>query len=187
MQKCGSGWSCIATTALCAVLAGCAAKKPAELVDPGRLGDVGILAIEAAPADSYPVESDAHYDYPAPWGDNPPPAYPGTLLSQRLPPVRVRVRMIVDEGGRVRKTSLLGDAGRDDPAFFAAVETALGRWTFMPLIRRRPAAGKTTTLAYHGSTRQYDGEATALPFHQDYEFTFTQRDGIGFVATQSSK
>jgi hypothetical protein len=57
----------------------------------------------------------------------------------------------------------------------------------MPLIRRRPAAGKTTTLAYHGSTRQYAGVATALPFHQDYEFTFTQRDGIGFVATQSSK
>ena len=72
---------------------------------------------------------------------------------------------------------------RNDPAFFAAVQAALGKWTFMPLIRQKPARDKTTTLAYHGVTHQFSGEATALPFHQDSEFTFTQRDGIGFVST----
>lgn len=167
---------------LCAACAGCAAKKPAEFVDPGRLGDVGILPIEAAPADSYTVESNEHYDYPVPWDDNLPPAYPEDLLAQRLPPVHVKVRMIVDEGGVVQRTMLLDTPERTDPAFFAAIEAAVGRWTFMPLIRRKPAAG-TTKLTYHGHTQQYAGVAAALPFHQDYEFTFTQRDGIGFVTT----
>ena len=169
--------------ALCWVIAGCAAKKPAELVDPDRLGDVGMLAIEAAPGASYAVETDERFIHPAPWDDNPPPAYPESLLAQRLPPVRVRVRLIDDEGGRVRETTLLDAPGQGEPAFFAAVQAALGKWTFSPLIRVRPAGDKTTTLAYHGITHQMSGDATALPFHQDYEFTFTQRDGIGFVST----
>ena len=173
--------------ALCWVFAACAAKKPAELADPDRLGDVGVLAIDAAPGNSYAVAADENYLYPAPWDDNLPPAYPEGLLAQRLPPARVKVRMIVDEGGRVRETTLLDAPGRNDPAFFAAVQAALGRWTFMPLIRLKAARDKTTTLEFHGTRRQFSGDATALPFHQDYEFTFTQRDGIGFVSTISPK
>ncbi|MBC8024570.1 MAG: hypothetical protein H7Y89_01135 [Steroidobacteraceae bacterium] len=177
----------ICAIALCGVVAGCAAKKPAELVEPDRIGDVGILAIEAAPADSYPVDTGERFVYPAPWDDNPPPSYPELLLSQRLPPVRVKIRLIVDEGGRVQQTTLLDAPGQNDPAFFAAVQTALGTWTFTPLIRQKRARGKTTTLKYHGITHQMTGDATALPFHQDYEFTFTQRDGIGFVSTQAPR
>jgi len=177
----------ICALALCGVFVGCAAKKPAEFVDPDRLGDVGVLKIEAAPGESYPVETDERFVYPAPWDDNPPPAYPELLLAQRLPPVRMKVRVIVDEGGRVQQTALLGPPGQNDAAFFAAVQSALGKWTFTPLIRQKPAPGKTTTLTYHGITHQMTGDATALPFHQDYEFTFTQRDGIGFVSTQAPK
>src|SRR5687767_1526155 len=94
MNRSGSGLLCLAAVGLCGAFAGCAAKKPAELVDPDRLGDVAILPIEAAAADSYAVESNEHYDQPVPWDDNLPPAYPEVLLAQRLPPVRVKVRMI---------------------------------------------------------------------------------------------
>jgi hypothetical protein len=185
MNRPGIGSLCFVAVALGGIFAGCAAKKPAEFVDPGRLGDVGVLALEAAAADTYAVESNEHYDPPAPWDDNLPPAYPESLLAQRLPPVRVKVRMIVDEGGRVQGTTLLDNGGATDPAFFQSVQAALARWTFLPLIRRTPTAGRTTTLEYHGISHQFAGIATALPFHQDYEFTFTQRDGIGSVTTRA--
>jgi TonB family protein len=116
-----------------------------------------------------------------------PPEYPGGLLAQRLPPTRVKVRLIVDEGGSVQHATLLDDGHQNDPAFFAAVQSAVNAWAFTPLIRRKPVRDVTTTLTYHGLTRQFAGVATALPFHQDYEFTFTQRDGIGFVTTQAPK
>lgn len=185
MNRPGIGSLGFVVVALCGIFAGCAAKRPVEFVDPGRLGDVGVLALEAAAGDTYAVESNEQYDPPAPWDDNLPPIYPESLLAQRLPPVRVKVRMIVDEGGRVQGTTLLDDPGATDPAFFQSVQAALGRWTFMPLIRRTPATGETTTLHYHGISHQFAGIATALPFHQDYEFTFTQRDGIGSVTTHA--
>jgi hypothetical protein len=185
MNRSKTGSLCLVALALCGIFAGCAAKRPAGFVDPGRLGDVGVLAIEAAAADTYAVESNEQFDPPAPWDDNLPPAYPESLLAQRLPPVRVKVRMIVGEDGRVQRTTLLDDAGATDPAFFQSVETALNRWTFLPLIRRMPVADRTTTLHYHGISHQFSGIATALPFHQDYEFTFTQRDGIGSVTTNA--
>jgi hypothetical protein len=185
MDRPGTGLLGFVAATLCGILAGCAAKKPVEFVEPDRLGDVGVLALEAAAADTYAVETNEHYDPPTPWDDNLPPAYPESLLARRLPPVRVTVRMIVDEGGRVQGTTLLDEAGENDPAFFQSVQAALGRWTFLPLIRRTPAADRTTTLEYHGISHQFAGIATALPFHQDYEFTFTQRDGIGSVTTHA--
>jgi hypothetical protein len=173
---------------LSCLLGGCAANKPAELSGPGRLVDVGILTIAAAPADTYPVEANETYRYPDPWDDHLPPAYPESLLAQRLPPVRLKLRAIVDEGGRVTQTTLLDSGGAaPHPAFVAAARATVGAWAFTPLVRLTPAPGETTTLAYQGITHQFTGKAVALPFHQDYEFTFTQRDGIGFVTTQAPR
>jgi hypothetical protein len=173
--------------ALCAALAGCAAPPARFVLPPSPVGDVGIIPIEACETDRYPVVSDETYEYPAPWDDNLPPAYPESLLARRLDPVRIQVRMIVDEGGRVTQVGLLEPASDVDAAFFSEVQRALGSWTFLPLIRRKPVPNQTTTLRYHGTSRQYGGVAVALPFHQDYEFWFTQRDGVGYVSAAPPK
>jgi TonB family protein len=171
--------------ALCSALAGCAT-PPAAFAPPAPVGDVGIIPIEACETDRYPVVSDETYEYPAAWDDNLPPTYPQSLLARRLEPVRVKVRMIVDEGGRVTGTQSLDSAESIDPEFFAEVQRALSRWTFLPLIRRKPEQHRFTTLQYHGTKRTYGGVAVALPFHQDYEFWFTQRDGVGSVSAAAS-
>jgi hypothetical protein len=44
------------------------------------------------------------------------------------------------------------------------------------LIKRGPV--KTSILA-HGLETTYEGTARALPFHEDYEFMFSQHDGKG--------
>jgi len=43
--------------------------------------------------------------------------------------------------------------------------------------------GTFTEIVFNGFVSRYDGKATALPFHQDYDFTFTQKDGKGSVTS----
>jgi TonB family protein len=166
------------------VLPGCGAKKPVDLAATDRLGDVGMIRIEAPESQSYPVESDQTWQYASPWDDNLPPTYPESLLARRLPPTRVKVRMIVDETGRVTSVEPLDPAGTADPAFLAAVQSALKIWTFRPLLKVEPKKRDSTTLVFHGIQMTLDGLVTPLPYHEDYEFAFTQRDGIGYVSTR---
>ena len=166
------------------LIAGCAAKKPVELPDP-RLGDVAVKQLQAASSDQYAAAAaDETYDYPFPFHENAPPTYPDALLAKQLPPVSVRVRLIVDESGSVTESAPLDSATPADPAFFGAIQTAVRDWQFTPLVRITAGTGKTVII-FPGGRATYTGKATALPFHQDYEFTFTQRDGQGFVSTQA--
>jgi hypothetical protein len=166
------------------LVAGCAAKKPVEVPDP-RLGDVAVKQLQAASSDRYAEPAPGEeYDYPVQFGDNAPPAYPDTLLAKQLPPVSVKVRVIVDETGIVVESAPLDSAVSPDPEFFGAVQMAVREWRFTPLVRIEPGTGKSEII-FQGVKSFYTGKAVALPFHQDYEFTFTQRDGKGFVSMQA--
>jgi hypothetical protein len=166
------------------LVAGCAAKKPVELADP-RLGDVAVEQLQPAASDRYAEPApDEAYDYPVQFDENAPPTYPDALLAKQLPPVRVKVRLIVDVTGSVTESAPLDSAASADPAFLGAILTAVRDWKFTPLVRITAAAGKTDII-FQDVVITYPGKATALPFHQDYEFTFVQRDGKGFVSTQA--
>jgi TonB family protein len=170
--------------ALVALLAGCATKKAVEPVDPRR-GDVAVHTIDSPPADTYaePEKGEA-YDSPRPFDQNAAPRYPAELLAQRLPPVSVKVRLIVDESGKVTDVLALDSDATMNPAFFASTEAAVRSWQFSPLVRFGKGGG-STTIEFSGLKETYEGQAQALPFHQDYEFTFRQRDGKGFVSTST--
>jgi len=167
--------------AFASLLCACAAKKPIEPVDP-RLGEVAVKTLQSADTDRYEeAASGEQYDYPAVYDENASPVYPDALLTQRLPPLRIKVRLVVDAAGDVTESSPLDPAVSADPAFFAAIQAAVREWKFTPLVRIKGGPGKTDILS-HETMITYEGEATALPFHQDYEFTFSQRDGKGFVS-----
>jgi len=164
------------------LVAGCAAKKPVELRDP-RVGDVAVRQLQPASSDHYAEAGpEEKYDYPFPFHENVPPNYPDALLAKQLPPVSVKIRLIVDETGRVTDSAPLDSATSAEPEFFGAMQTAVREWKFTPLVRIIGSVGRTD-IVYQGGVIWYQGKATALPFHQDYEFTFTQRDGKGFVST----
>ena len=113
--------------------------------------------------------------------------YPPELLAANLPPIKVRVRVIVDEHGVVTDSTAL-DAPPDYPQFFAAVQAVAGAWKYWPFVKVIPSMTATRTeIVFHGFVSTYWGTATALPFHQDYDFTFTQKDGKGVVTTAAPK
>ena len=162
------------------VATGCAAKKAIEPSAP-REGEVKGRIVTAESAEAYPQpERGESYFGPFEFDDNAPPQYPAALLARQLPPSTVRVRLVVDEGGRVTRC-LPSGAATDFPEFFTAVQTAVLTWRFDPLVKMEGGSGRTT-ISYHGVSRHFQGKAYALPFSQDYEFTFTQRDGKGTVS-----
>jgi TonB family protein len=126
------------------------------------------------------MASNEHWVAPTPFGENEAPAYPPELLAANLPPVKVRVRIVVDEHGVVSSSSAIA-APPDYPQFFAAVQAAIHDWKFWPLVKWQPVAGTRTVIEFNGWARTYEGTATALPFHQDYDVTFTQKDGKGVI------
>jgi len=139
---------------LALVLVACATQQALKVAVP-RAGDVAMSVVET-------------------------PVYPPDLLSANLPPMTVRVRIIVDEHGSVVDSMALA-VPPDYPQFFAAVQGAVHGWKFWPLVKWQAVAGTRTDIEFNGWVRTYEGTATALPFHQDYDITFTQKDGKGVV------
>jgi hypothetical protein len=103
------------------------------------------------------------------------------LLAQQLPATTVRVRLIVDENGVVTDSTAL-EAPPNYPQFFASVQAAVRQWTYWPLVRSVPGE-ESTRLYFNGWSATYSGRATAMPFHQDYDIVFTQKDGKGVVTS----
>jgi TonB family protein len=114
-------------------------------------------------------------------GDQVAPVYPEELLAQKLPATTVRVRLIVDTNGIVTDSTAL-EAPPNYPQFFAAVQAAVQQWTYSPLVRSVPGEGETA-VHFNGWSMTYSGKATAMPFHQDYDIVFTQKDGQGVVTS----
>jgi TonB family protein len=167
-------------------LAGCATKKAAE-PSSSRQGEVEARLIEPETDNIYAEAKPGEmYRGPFAYDENASPQYPASLLANNLPPEIVRVRVIVDEGGNVTQCLPLAGPTNGTPEFFAAVRAAVLTWRFDPLIKMEGGSGRTT-IAYHDRRQFFEGKAIALPFHLDYEFTFSQVDGKGVVSGAKSQ
>jgi hypothetical protein len=162
------------------ILIGCAAQQALERADSPRTGSVAMQAVSADDSQSYAVDTNETWFEPAPMGEHVAPVYPEELLAQTLPATTVRVRLIVDKDGIVTDSTAL-EAPPNYPQFFAAVQAAVRQWTYSPLVRSVP--GEESTLYFNGWSATYSGQATAMPFHQDYDIVFTQNDGKGVVTS----
>lgn len=162
------------------ILTGCVAHLAIERADSPRTGSVAMQAVTTGDAQSYAVATNETWFAPEPMGELVAPVYPEELLAQELPATTVRVRLVVDENGIVADSTGL-ESPSNYPQFFAAVQAAVRQWTFSPLVRSVP--GEDTTLRFNGWSATYSGQATAMPFHQDYDIVFTQKDGKGAVTS----
>jgi TonB family protein len=146
--------------------AGCKSvpKKSPTRIDYTSDGNVSAQRLHAPANESYATDSTTTYAGSNPAKDNAVPQYPAGLLSNRLPPVSVSVRVIVDASGAV--TDAFVAEGDSVPSEFArAVLTAVRSWRFEPL--KRMSEGITETL----------------PFSQQYRFVFTQVNGRPVVSS----
>jgi hypothetical protein len=164
---------------LALVLVACATQQALKGEVP-RAGDVAMSVVETPAEQSYAIAGDAQWDLPFPFEENETAVYPPELLSANLPPMTVRVRIIVNEKGSVVDSKALA-VPPDYPQFLAAVQGAVHEWKFWPLVKWQAVAGTRTDIEFNGWVRTYEGTATALPFHQDYDIAFTQNDGKGVV------
>lgn len=108
--------------------------------------------------------------------DNDSPVYPPMLIARRLPPVSVRVKLIVDAQGQVTGVRFT-DADHADAvrkAFEQAVRKATLQWTFAPLLiqhwKEMPDGGQKVV------------KSEPKPFSQDYVFRFSLVNGKPVVS-----
>ncbi len=170
---------------LAVALVACATQQVLQQLP--RAGDVAVSEVNAADEQSYAMAGDEQWVAPQAFYENEAPRYPSDLLAANLPPIKVRVRVIVNEQGVVADSMAL-EAPADYPQFFAAVQSVVGAWKYWPLVKVVPTHdGTRTEIVFNGFVSTYEGKATALPFHQDYEFTFSQKDGQGMVVSDAPK
>ena len=163
--------SCLqSNTALFVVLAlstGCAS-KPVAVQDQAPYqasGTVDGTVLDAPSTEQYEARAGESFLRPHKVPDNAPPIYPAHLLSSRLPPVEVQVRIVVNAEGSVTSATALGQADGAAQPFLDAVVSAVWGWRFYSLFKIDAS-----------------GHAVKLPFHQDYSFTFKQVNGKGVVS-----
>ena len=125
------------------LVAGCAVKTPLEPLN-SLQGDVAVRQVQTETSDRYAEPATGEkYDYPLDFAENAPPVYPSALLAKQLPPVRMKVRIIVDEQGTVAGSEPLESAAESDPAFLGAVQDAVRAWKVTPLVRISEGSGRT--------------------------------------------
>jgi len=165
---------------------GCSSQAPKPQPPPqAKLSGQVTGGLIAAPAsESYIAEKGAYYEQPICSSDNALPAYPPDLLSQRLPPVSVQVRVVVDELGQVSSVTSSESVGPRQLPFVESVRSALQKWKFTQLVKVIPGKDYTGLRDGDGLQTFYPGKATALPFHQDYRFIFSQEEGKANVTVR---
>jgi len=180
--------------ALFALLVGCVSPE-SKGPPPIRFVDTGVQTTRAASSrhaadgaraeDPAPAEDPAHVDpprvefiQPKPDPANALPAYPPSLLARHVPPTVVKVRLRIETDGAVFKVDPLDPPKTaDQRVFVEAVRDACWSWKYSPLIRLDLNRGETVRVDSKGSSTEFKGHPTALPFHVDYAFTFSRRDG----------
>lgn len=180
----------LAGAVACAALAACtqAPQKPSsDDTRAGLRGRVEAQDLAEPDAQRYSAEGNVKYVQALGYPENAMPGYPSELLASRLPEVTLRVRLVVDAAGNVTDVTRLDDVADAGAAarFFASVRDACLGWKYSPLLRLDLAAGPTTVEDGEGSVT-YEGRPTALPFHRDYVFRFTQHDGKAEVGTSDA-
>jgi len=183
------------------VLAGCVTPTSRQAA-PVRFVDTGVQTTSAAGSrraadatrslDPVLAEAPAHiepprleYIQPKPDPGNAPPVYPSSLLTRHVPSTLVKVRLRIESDGAVFKVDPLEPpATAVQRAFVEAVRDACWSWKYSPLIRMDLNRGETVRVDGNGSSTEFRGHPTALPFHVDYAFTFSSRDGRPGVETE---
>ncbi|MBL8524976.1 MAG: energy transducer TonB [Betaproteobacteria bacterium] len=157
-------------TVFCAcVLASCASKPGKLTITPGSdttsytsNGAVNAEIVVTPGVARYQVTPGVSFSNPEPAIENADPIYPAFLLAKRLDPVEVIARVIVNGAGTVDTATVVRNSS-EEQAFADATLAAVKGWTFRPLKR-------TEGLV-----------VDALPFTQEYRFTFRQVDGRAIV------
>jgi hypothetical protein len=142
--------------------------------------------VEVPASDRYKAAAGAHYEQPIASPKNPMPEYPLELLSKRLSPISVEVRVVVDTMGRVTSVTPETQPNQGQLPFVESVRSAVKTWEFTQLVEVVPGNEYTILPDADGSEAMYPGKAKALPFHQDYRFTFSQTNGKANVSVHSS-
>jgi hypothetical protein len=162
------------------------ASKPQHPSDPKLSGEVTAGMIEPPASERYVAEAGARYEQPLASPDNPLPVYPPELLSKRLPPFSVRVRVVVDAMGQVTSVVATEQSDPGQLPFVESIRSAIQGWRFTQLVKVTPGPVSTMLVDAFGSQTMYPGKATALPFHQDYRFIFSQTEGKANVTVRSA-
>lgn len=115
--------------------------------------------------------------------DHPTPQYPSNLIAQHLPPVFVRVKLIVDTQGKVGEARIRPDSLRA-PEFDAAVQDAVSHWRYSPL---RHVVWKEVKDTEGNITDSQQTLDETLPFSLDYDFVFELRNGKPVVGTSQAR
>ncbi|MEH6417574.1 hypothetical protein [Pseudomonas sp. CGJS7] len=166
------------------LLAACATTAPRPPADDGRSGAVGVRSIDKLMpgTDRMQLADNETFQMPLAEAGNPLPAYPAELLTQRLPPQTVCLRVAIGADGRVMDSQPIADAqagcpdgdGRD-PRFIQAARTAAAQWRFDPAFR----------CVYPGPKPDEQGCVTgveqAVAVSLAFSFVFEQQDGKGTV------
>ena len=157
------------------VLASCASKPSKETtksitesISYTSNGAVRAEIVDAPETVRYQVKPGITYVNPEPAALNELPTYPPSLLVKQLDPVEVIVRVIVNAAGSVESATITRNSS-EEQAFADATVTAVKGWIYTPLKR------------VEGSS------AEALPFSQEYRFTFKQVDGRAVVSSGGSR
>lgn len=160
---------------------GCAS-NPAKLVsDETQAGRVGMREISHAVAGERLVlaENETFLE-PLEDDSNPLPVYPEDLLSHRLPPQLVCLRVSIDENGTVMTAVPFvqlpdcPEAGAMGVSFYGAAIRAAEKWRYEPALRCVFPDVRTKEATY-GSCGGY--AQFPQPISLTYRFMFEQEDG----------
>ncbi|MEP7042378.1 MAG: hypothetical protein ABI843_04915 [Dokdonella sp.] len=175
----------VGSTLLCCGLAGCV-PSPTR-APPQARGAVQTKELPAPGSERYEHAANIDYIAALPYPENAVPAYPPGLLALGLPPIAVAVRLSIDVEGKVVDVSSIDPLStQEQERFLAVVRQTCLRWGFSPLIQLDLDAGPTTVVE-DGATVTYKGRPTPLPFHLDYQFVFSQQDGLPLVEGSANK
>jgi hypothetical protein len=146
------------------------------------VGAVSGTLIPPKPSDQFANKPGVHFEPPTAYSDNPAPSYPEQLLAAGLPPIQLRVRIVVSEAGNVTSVTPLDNVPPEEEAFLSSIQTALSDWKFWPFVEVTDRPGSSVVTASDGETKQYSGLAQPLPFYQDYQFVFRQQGGKAIIS-----
>lgn len=172
-------WSLCVLNGALALLSACSTQTAAltSASDPPLAphGQVEASLLEASAAERYQHVEGVSFEQPTAFPENSVPTYPAAELRYRLAPVKVAVRVVVNAEGLVSSVEPLGQSS-EHREFLQSVQEAVQTWRYYPLVKT-VLGTERTKIRVGDATTTYNGVATALPFHQDYAFTFSQLDG----------
>ncbi len=156
------------------VLAGCASTPVPVRV--AHHGQVNYQVVEDENASRYKLGGMQTVGLPVTGPENMAPVYPPELVPLALDPVTVLSKVIVNDKGNVTDVRFpIGSPDTTLARFQSAVRQAVLAWTFQPMRIRQ-------WVENPDGSQEVVGEKT-VPYSQDYQFTFSVRDGKPVVGT----